>query len=80
MIHLSTLTKRLTQFLTLALFFGFAAVAQAQWDIMQFGGRDYVSLDSIKKFYNFQTYKRSGNQIVLEGGNLIFKLRIGDQE
>jgi N-acetylmuramoyl-L-alanine amidase len=80
MIHLSTFTKRLTQFLTLALFFGFAAVAQAQWDIMQFGGRDYVSLDSIKKFYNFQTYKRSGNQIVLEGGNLIFKLRIGDQE
>jgi N-acetylmuramoyl-L-alanine amidase len=80
MIYLRTLTKRLSQFLTLALFLGFAAVAQAQWDVMQFGGRDYISLDSIKKFYNFKTYKRSGNQINLEGKNLIFKLRVGDQE
>jgi N-acetylmuramoyl-L-alanine amidase len=80
MTHARTLTKRLSQLFKLVLFFGYAAVAQAQWDIMQYGGREYVSLDSVKKFYNFQTYKRSGNQIVLEGKNLVFKLRIGDQE
>jgi len=54
--------------------------AKTPWDIIQFGGREYVSLDSLKKFYNFPTLRRTGNDIVLEGKNLIFKLRIGDQE
>lgn len=54
--------------------------AQAQWDVMHCSGRDYVSLDSLKKFYNFPTMKRAGNGITLEGKNLVFKLRVGDQE
>lgn len=54
--------------------------AQAQWDVMHYSGRDYISLDSLKKFYNFPTMKRSGNTVTLEGKNLIFKVRVGDQE
>ena len=56
------------------------AQTKVPWDIIQFGGREYVSLDSLKKFYNFPTLRRTGNDIVLEGKNLIFKLRVGDQE
>jgi N-acetylmuramoyl-L-alanine amidase len=54
--------------------------AQTGWDVMKFGGRDYVSLDSLKKFYNFPTLKRSGNTVTLEAKNLIFKVNIGSQE
>ncbi len=56
------------------------AQAQAQWEMMQSEGRDYVSLKSLQAFYRFATIKRAGNQLILEGKNLIFKLRVGDQE
>lgn len=46
---------------------------QVRWDVVQQDGRDYVSLQSLKAFYNFPTMKREGN-------NLIFKLKVGDQE
>lgn len=56
------------------------AHAQVKWDVMQYDNRDYVSLQSLKAFYSFPTFKREGNSLTLEGKNLIFKLKVGDQE
>ena len=64
----------------LALFCVTLIHAQVKWDVMQHDGRDYVSMTSLKTFYNFPTMKREGNNLTLEGKNLIFKLKIGDQE
>jgi N-acetylmuramoyl-L-alanine amidase len=56
------------------------AQTQVKWDVFQVDKRDYVSLKSLKDFYSFPTYKRDGNNLTLEGKNLIFKLKVGDQE
>jgi len=64
----------------LALAFCWCACAQVQWDVMQHDGRDYVSLQSLKAFYNFPSMKREGNSLTMEGKNLIFKLKVGDQD
>lgn len=84
---MTTLLPRLHHWLTrwltcgtLALFCVTIAHAQAKWDLMQQDGRDYVSLASLKAFYNFPSMKREGNDLTLEGKNLIFKLKVGDQE
>ena len=49
---LPRLHHRLTRGI-LALVFVTMAQAQATWDLMQHDGRDYVSLNSLKAFYNF---------------------------
>lgn len=54
--------------------------AQVQWDLIKHDGRDYVSLQSLKDVYKFPSMKRIGNDLILEGKNLIFKLKVGDQE
>ena len=54
--------------------------AQVQWDVIQHEGRDYVSLQSLKAFYQFPSMKRDGRHLTLEGKNLVFKLKVGDQE
>jgi N-acetylmuramoyl-L-alanine amidase len=64
----------------LAWAFTWSVQGQVQWDLMQHDGREYVSLNSLKAFYNFPLMKREGNQVTMEGKNLIFKLKVGDQE
>ncbi len=59
---------------------GTSATASAQWEIKQISGRDYVNVDGMKKFYAFDSIKRSGSQIVLENKKVIMKLRLGSQE
>ena len=66
--------------LLLALSMVFCLHGQVRWDVVQSDGRDYVSLESLKAFYHFPTMKREGNNLTLEGKNLIFKLKVGDQE
>ncbi|MEK7950665.1 N-acetylmuramoyl-L-alanine amidase family protein [Luteolibacter soli] len=44
---------------------GAAPAAHAQWETKQINGRDYVCVDGMKKFYGFESVKRSGNQCVL---------------
>jgi N-acetylmuramoyl-L-alanine amidase len=77
--HLNRLHRWLTRWI-LSLVCVSMVHAQAQWDLMQLDGRDYVSLTSLKAFYNFPSMKREGNNLTLEGKNLIFKLKVGDQE
>lgn len=50
-------------------------------------GRDYVNVDGMKKFYSFNTIRRSGNQIILDKidprdkrKGVLMKLSIGSQE
>ncbi len=52
----------------------------AGWDIAKIEGRDYVSLDSIKRFYNFSNLTRSGNSLLLENPKVEMKLKIGGCE
>ncbi len=54
------------------------------WDIVKVGGRDYVTADSIRNFYNplygFTTFRLQGNHFWLGSSKLILKAQIGSQE
>lgn len=54
--------------------------ANSGWEVTKIEGRDYVSVDSIKRFYNFDKLIRSGNAVNLENAKVEMKLRIGSQE
>ena len=54
--------------------------ASGGWDVVKIGGRDYVSVDSIKKFYSFTKLTRSGNSVVLENPKVEMKLKVGGNE
>ncbi|MGJ8634095.1 MAG: N-acetylmuramoyl-L-alanine amidase family protein [Luteolibacter sp.] len=56
------------------------AAENAGWKIIEIGGRDYVSVDSIKKFYNFTKLTRSGSSVVLENKKVEMKLKVGASE
>jgi len=62
-----------------------SAMAQG-WQITKIEGRDYVSIESVKKFYGFQTAEKKGNSIVLKSldktgtSGIIMQLQIGSQE
>ncbi|RYD33925.1 MAG: N-acetylmuramoyl-L-alanine amidase [Verrucomicrobiaceae bacterium] len=60
-----------------------AAMAQG-WQTTKIEGRDYVSIESVKKFYGFQTAEKKGNSIVLKSVNgkngILMQLQIGSQE
>lgn len=50
------------------------------WEIAKFNGRDYVSVESIKRFYSFTKLTRSGNSLVLENPKVEMRLRVGGHE
>jgi N-acetylmuramoyl-L-alanine amidase len=52
----------------------------AGWEVAKFEGRDYVSVDSMKRFYSFTKLTRSGNSLVLENPKVEMRLRIGAHE
>jgi len=56
------------------------AASPAAWEITKIEGRDYVSVESIKRFYNFAKLSRSGNSLVLENPKVEMKLKIGGNE
>ena len=57
-----------------------AASSSGGWEIAKIEGREFVSVDSIKKFYNFARLTRSGNSLVLDNQKVEMKLKIGGQE
>lgn len=72
-------------FFPLALVAPFSAVSaqatkNAGWDLTKIGGRDYVSVEGIKRFYNFSKLSRSGNDVVLENEKVEMKLKVGGNE
>jgi N-acetylmuramoyl-L-alanine amidase len=56
------------------------AAPTAGWEIAKFEGREYVSVDSMKRFYSFTKLTRSGNSLVLENPKVEMHLKIGGYE
>lgn len=54
-----------------------AAVA---WEVAKIDGRDYVSLESMKRFYNFDKLTRSGGNLTLKNPKVEMNLKIGGNE
>ncbi len=50
------------------------------WKMIKVGGRDYVSVQSVKSFYNFTKLTRTGNSVVLENKKVEMKLKVGGNE
>lgn len=54
------------------------------WEVVKIGGRDYVTAESIRNFYNpvygFTTFRLQGNHFWLGSSKLILKATIGSQE
>jgi N-acetylmuramoyl-L-alanine amidase len=57
-----------------------SAPTSAGWEVAKIEGRDYVSVESMKRFYNLTKLTRSGNSVVLENTKLVVSLRIGGNE
>ncbi len=56
------------------------AASAAGWQIAKHEGREYVSVDSLKQFYNFTKVSRSGKSIVLENPKVEMRLKSGGHE
>ena len=56
------------------------SAASAGWDLAKIGGRDYVSVESIKRYYKFTKLTRSGSSVVLENAKVEMKLKVGGNE
>lgn len=56
------------------------ATAAGQWKIVKVAARDYVTGDSLHRFYRFSSYKVEGRHVWLRSNNLILKATIGSQE
>ncbi len=54
--------------------------ANAGWQIVKIGGRDYITGESMHQFYHFSSYKVEGNHVWFRSNNLILKGTIGSQE
>lgn len=52
----------------------------AGWDLIKIGGRDYVSVEGIKKFYSFTKLNRVGSSVVLQNIKVEMKLKVGSNE
>ncbi len=50
------------------------------WDVAKVGGREYVSVDSIRRFYNFTKMTRTGGSVILENAKVEMNLKIGGNE
>lgn len=48
-----------------------------KWEITKIDGRSYVSVDSIKNFYNFTKMSRSGGTVILENAKVEMQLKVG---
>lgn len=57
-----------------------SAAIVSGWEVAKIEGRDYVSVESMKRFYNFTKLTRSGNSVVLENAKVEMKLKVGGNE
>ena len=65
---------------------GVAAASASGWDVVKIEGHDYVSVESMKRFYNFTKLTRTGSSVVLEKaglngkGGVEMNLKLGGNE
>jgi N-acetylmuramoyl-L-alanine amidase len=58
----------------------YAATGTSGWEVVKIEGHDYVSLESVKQFYNFTKLSRSGSTIRLENPKVEMRLNAGGNE
>jgi N-acetylmuramoyl-L-alanine amidase len=56
------------------------AAPGAAWKVAKIDGRDYVTGQSIQRFYAFSQYKMDGRHVWIQSPNLILKAQVGSQE
>ena len=52
----------------------------SSFEVVKYEGRDYVTAESMHRFYRFSTFKVDGNRVILSNPTLILKADIGSQE
>jgi N-acetylmuramoyl-L-alanine amidase len=57
---------------------GASPLARAQWETKEINGRDYICVDGMKKFYGFDSIKRSGNQLLLDKPVMVKNPKTGE--
>ena len=57
-----------------------APPAAGGWEVTKIDGREYVSIESVKSFYNFTKISRSGGSVVLENPKVKMQLKVGGNE
>ncbi len=57
-----------------------APAVVAGWEIAKIESRDYVSVESMRRFYGFEKLTRSGNTVVLENKKVEMRMKIGGHE
>ena len=57
-----------------------SAAPATGWDTTKIEGREYVSVESIKRFYAFAKMTRTGSSVVLENAKVEMKLEVGGNE
>ncbi len=50
------------------------------WKVLNINGRDYVTIESIKQFYRFSSYKVDGTDVWMRSNNLMLKAQFGSRE
>ena len=66
----------------LAAFFAVTSLASGagSWETVSYNGNEYVTVRSIKAFYEFDTMSRRGTQVVLENKAVEMRLAVGGQD
>jgi N-acetylmuramoyl-L-alanine amidase len=57
--------------------FLYSATPQVAWEVTKIDERDYVSLESVKRFYNFTKMTRTGGTVLLENSKVVMNLKVG---
>ncbi len=57
-----------------------AAEQRGVWELIQIDGRDYVSVDSMKKFYKFTKLTEEGKTVILENKKVEMRLAVDGKE
>ena len=77
--HRAILTLLVTLCVFICTYAPTTAQAAFKWEAISYNGSDYVTLDSVKKFYYFQLTKK-GKSITLENKKVRITLKTGSQE
>lgn len=57
-----------------------ASAASSVWELAKIDGRDYVTAQSVQRFYGFTRMARDGTKVTLENAKVEMILRVGGQE
>lgn len=59
---------------------GFSQSGNVGWKVLKIGGKDYLSIQDIQRFYNFTRLTHTGNKVVMGNAKVEMKLTVGEHE